>query len=199
MARDFIDNIKAAMLGVGGIEDNNTGLVTPADVRAILTDMMDSLKEDEANLYSTAASSFTFPTPNDTWGVVGGAGIYDVATGDDSLGDAFLNVDQTAGTVTGKDVDGYSYEFFCNITIDDIPNNREIYLCVSQNGTPISETSLTGRGINDPVSRSWSTFLQTATANDVFALSIKDPIAAATVVDIDSVNFLTVIKPTNNA
>jgi len=193
MARDFIDNIKAAMIGSGGIEDNSTGLVSPADVRVILTDMMDSLHDDEATLVATNTATLTVPA---TWGVIGGAGVYDTSTGDDSAGQGFLIVDQTAGTVTGKDTAGYSYKFQCSITVENATNGKEIDFSIGQNGSPVGTTSITGAGGN-PVSRSWSGFIQTAGISDVFSIIWQDGDGGDSV-DITSLSFYVDIKPTNN-
>ena len=191
MTRKFLDTLKTEMSGVGRIEDNTTGLVSPADVRAVLTDIIDSTVQDEASLKSTAVSTgYTMP---DAYAVIGGSGVYDAETGDD--GD-FLNNDLTAGTITGTSVAGYSYVVDASITLSNVANGRPIILAITSDDVVTDETSVVGAGA-DPISRSWRRFIQTASADETFAIAAYDDSGASTC-DINSINLTVSIVPTRN-
>jgi len=191
MTRKFLDTLKTEMSGVGRIEDNTTGLVSPADVRAVLTDIIDSTVQDEASLKSTAAfTGYSMPA---TYAVIGGSGVYDAETGDD--GD-FLNNDLTAGTITGTSVAGYSYVVDASITLSNVANGRPIILAITSDDVVTDETSVVGAGA-DPISRSWRRFIQTASADETFAIAAYDDSGASTC-DINSINLTVSIVPTRN-
>jgi len=188
MARKFLDTIKGAI--VSDLLDNNTGLISPKDVRDVLTDMVDSLKEDEAELVSVGETTAVALTG----AFVDLTTVYDFGTGDD--GD-FLNVNAGNGTVTGTSTAGFSYRLSGTI-VATASNNEVIELTFGVDGVPTGGIiTIEGSGTSD-ASRHWQSFIRAAPANGVFSIMAAAKDGAATV-DIVSARFVVAVLPTNDA
>jgi hypothetical protein len=195
MTRKFIDTLKGDI--TTNLLDNSSGLITPAVMRTITDDMCDSLKQDEATIFSNVTPAATSYNLTTSWATIGGAGVYDVETGDDSAGAGFLNVDRTNGIITGSATAGWSYDIRAGVTFSNITNGRDIGLAIATNGVPGDFlTSVVGSGA-DSVSRSWGRFIQTAGSSDAYSIMVIDNTGASTC-DIESIQLYVSIIPTNN-
>lgn len=191
MSRKFLDTIKTEMETV--INDNQTGDVEPADVRGVLGDMIDSLKQDEGTLYSNVDPAATGYAVGANWAVIDEG--YAVAEGDDG---EFLNLSLPDGTVTTTPTPGYSYTVKAAITLE-ASNSIPIDLAIGVNGAPSSfVTTVVGDGSGDPVSRYWEAFIKTAGASDAIGILMRHGSGGTTSIDINSIALVAVIEPTNN-
>lgn len=187
MTRRFLDDVRTDIATLFG--NNITGEISPADLRSVTIDMLDSSIADEAELFSTAETvglvlDGTFTSL---------ATIYDAEEGDDGN---FLNTAFSLGTVTGTGTAGFSYTVRAAITIE-AGNNEVIEFSVGINGVadPYFAT-LVGDGTKDQ-SVSIGAFDRSAASASVYTLMARAVDGSATVT-VSAVRLVVIIQPTNN-
>ncbi len=187
MSRKFLDDIKTDINTLWA--DNITGNISPADLRGPIIDSIDSLKQDEGQIASTAPTiglvlTGTFQDLITT---------YDIESGDDG---SFLKTFFASGQIQSSATPGFSYQCVGRVTVE-AANNETIEFSVGINSVPIGFIgALTGNANND-LSVDFSHFERAASANDNFTLMARAADGAATI-DIQAILMTLIIWPTNN-
>lgn len=191
MTRKFLDDLRTEI--VAAFPDNTAGLITPAALRVVAEDTVDSLAIDESTIFRQAASGSTTLavgiTPTDI-----------VAVADANITDA--NMDNTAadeanGRWTSGDVGGRSYRIQAHASVE-LGNNMTFILGFSINGTPAPFQSFTsGRGAADPISLSLNAPLDAVPASATIQMFCITPDGAETVT-FQAFAAEYIILPTNN-
>lgn len=187
MTRRFLDDIRSDVTTL--LADNMAGDISPADMRSIFDDTIDSTIADEGEIFSTASTIGVVLTG--TFASL--TTIYDVNGGGDGN---FLNPAFASGTITGSGTAGFSYTVRAAITIA-AGNNEEVEFAIGINGVaePYFAT-LVGDGARDQ-SVSIGAFDRTSSISAVYTLMARAADGAATI-DVDAVRLVAVIQPTNN-
>jgi len=187
MTRRFTDDIKTDINT--DLADNIVGAITPALVRNILTDIIDSTTDDECSIYATALVTgipltATFQTLQVYDGTVGGDG-------------DFLIPNQAAGSIQSKNVAGFTYTASAQFTFtctDNIPVEFIIALNGVQQGIASYET---GSGALDPVTVDIVSGNLSTPADAVWTVQVRAPEGPLNI-NIVTGYFALVIKPTDN-
>ena len=189
MSRRFVDDIRADI--DANLADNNTGDISPIDIRESMQDMCDSLTSDQAVLgLTTASPGFSV---NTGWTVVN---VFDESSGDDSAGQGFLNIDQGAGTITTHATPGFSYRVLTGLSMEGTLNDR-YDMTVLVDGVPAAYTSsVTGEGPDDPVGMHAEIIIGASTASSAIACAIRAE-SAGTIEILDCTMHVSIV-PTNN-
>ncbi len=188
MTRRFLDDIVIDINTL--LADNIAGDISAADLRGPLLDMMDSLKQDEAELVSTGstdglATTVAFANLDTVYGAqVGGDGL-------------FLKPTFAQGTIITNTLPGFGYSITGQINIAG-SNNVQILLAVGVNGLPVGFVStLESTSLGEFETVSVRHFLRTAAADDVITLMLATPDGTSSV-NISDAQMAVVIQPTNN-
>ena len=187
MARRFLDDIRSDI--ASQFADNSNGNISPADLRSVTVDMLDSSVQDECDIFSTA------PTVglvlNGTFSDL--TTIYDGQEGGDGL---FLIPSFASGMVAGTSTPGFTYVVIADITVE-ASNNEEIDFSIGINGVATGFIgSVVGDGMRDQSVRV-ENLDRTAPASAVYTLMARAADGAATPT-IQDVILRVIIVPTNN-
>lgn len=181
------------------ISGDTVGVWMQAAVQ-IQADMLRSLADSEALLSGSTTTSFPI---TDTWvnlsdALLGSGSMFDIAIGDDSAGEGFLKIDMPSGTITGKDVAGYTYNAIGALGVD-AGTNEVIEVAIGLNGSP--NTAFVGSVIGTGGVREQSVYVErytlSAPANAVYSLMVRAPDGAATI-QVTPRNWGLAVKPTDN-
>lgn len=188
MSRIFLDDLRAATTAL--FADNTTGDISPADLRGVMLDTIDSTVQDECNLAATAPTLALATTASFV-----PLSVY----GEDNGGDGvFLTPDFVSGTITTAAEAGFTYTINCNATIESLQNSVPCEFVVLENGIPDGLAfALTGDGKDDPVSIAIRHLINAAPASAVYSIGIRTPDGASTL-DVMAIEVIAVIHPTNN-
>lgn len=186
MARRFLDDIREDIVTL--FADNTGGNISPADLRSVTRDSLDSTVPDEGDIFSTAPTVGVVLTGT----YVDLTDIYDGGAGDGS----FIDTDFAAGTITGGAIAGFSYTIRAAITLN-ASNNEVIEFAIGIDGVaePYFAT-ITGDGMRDQ-SVSVGAFDRTSGISTVYTLMARAVDGDATIT-VDAVRLVLVIQPTNN-
>ena len=185
MTRKFLDQIKTDMETI--LPDNLTNEVSPADIRTVITDVMDSTKQDEGVISGGAVGV----APLD--GVFQSLASFDTEEGDDAI---FLKLNAAAGQIQTASTAGYTYQISAKIAFDAGNNNLEF--TIGMNGTPIGFiTRDEGAGNNDQVTIQVGYFSRSTPADAVFTLMVRAVDGSANLNVVETA-LAAVIWPTNN-
>jgi hypothetical protein len=187
MSRIFLDTLRANIATV--FPDNTLGEISPADLRGICLDTVDSTVPDEALLTMSAplVGEVLTATPSIPLsqfdGSIGGDGV-------------FLKPNPAGGYIEGTTTAGFSYYIIAESTFS--PGNNEIVNIQGVvDGVPFGPVqSVTGNG-TDAVSVSLIAVFNSMPSDGQLALSYAAPDGAATIT-IQSAETLVIITPTNN-
>lgn len=187
MARRFLDDIRDDVTTL--FADNISGNISPADLRSVFDDTIDSVIQDEADIFSNAPTVGVVLTG--TFAAL--TTVYDVNGGGDG---SFLTPSFSSGTITGSVTQGFSYTIRGAVTIA-AGNNEEIEFAIGIDGVaePFFATAV-GDGVRDQ-SISVGAFDRTAKISAVYTLMARAVDGAATIT-VDAVRLVAVIQPTNN-
>jgi hypothetical protein len=186
MARRFLDDIRADIATL--LPDNTSGLITPAIVRSILTDIVDSEYSDEGGMTGGEVLGVTVtgtPTP---------LSIFNTEIG--AL-PGFITPNSGAGTITCSSTAGFTYSVYGVITFE-ADNNEPITLNITTDGIPRSVFSTgTGRGPGRPITLLVEGLVLSTPPNAVMQLTLNSD-GSTEQIDILSSAFFVTIDPTNN-
>ena len=191
MSRKFLDDIRAEI--TSQMPDNNVGLVTPAIVRGIMQDIVDSTVEDVAFIYRTGgplvgyartATAALLPT------------LFDanyLATNMDGVA-----TQQAAGTITLGNVAGRQYKGTFNITFEGA-NGSEVQAGLFIGGvlSPLWGAAASVPAANRQVTITMPWYINKSVASQVIGPALWLPNGAGTI-DVTAVQFSCSIMPTNN-
>ena len=145
MARQFLDTLRTQINNL--LPDNSSGLITPAIVRTLMTDTVDSLVSDDATINresATPAVLATQITPTQITGIADTAG---VDTNMDGTSANAANGSFLSGAVAGR-----SYRLVMYATVE-LAINAQINLGVRVNGLLSGFTvQANGLGATKPIS-----------------------------------------------
>ena len=189
MTRRFLDDIRADI--ASQMPDNTLGLITPAIVRNLLNDIIDSTIQDECGIVtSVPVAGFAVTT---TFTPITTAVFTQDIGGDGS----FLTVNAAGGNITLSSTAGFAYSVVAAISFE-APNNDEIEIVVLVDGVPKPYSPLgTGRGNNRPVTVYVDAIINPAPASALVQVGLRAPAGATTILIEDCVLGVT-IQPTNN-
>lgn len=193
MTRRFLDDIKADYDAL--LVSNTSGDIGPLADKALRFDTMDSVKDDEAAIYSSSPVAGPIPTTVAFSSLT--TGLYDTAVGDDSLGQGFLNTDETNGVIVGKNIAGFHYDI--EGAVNFTPNNGVTYdFSLGVNGVEgFRIASVTGQPGGDPFSISLKRISISTPASASFSLMCRTPDGTDSLDIIEAV-LVAIVKPTNN-
>ena len=190
MSRKFLDDIRDEINTQ--MPDNNVGLVTPAIVRGIMQDIVDSTVEDVAFIYRTGGiltyARTTTPAllPN----------LFDanyLATNMDGV-----TTQQAAGTITLGNVAGRQYKGTFNITFEGA-NQAEVNAGLFVGGvlTPLwgAAASVVAANRQTTITMPW--YINKSVASQVIGPALWLPNGAGDI-SVTAVQFSCSIMPTNN-
>jgi hypothetical protein len=186
MARRFLDDIRADLLTL--LPDNVVGEISPADVRGILRDIIDSTVQDEAAMTSPPSVPLNLtPVPTEY------PAIFDASIGGLP---GFLTPNPTTGRFELSPTPGFSYqvEFFIQA---EGQQNAEVNINIMQNGVPVGESyEIVCRGPGRGVSTSARWIELSGLANMTYGIGISSPTSAS--ISVTNAFGLAVIVPTNS-
>lgn len=185
MSRIFLDNLRNDINSL--FADNNTGQITPALLRGVHLDMVDSLAQDEGVLFSTSPVTVTLtPTyalvPNLLGGEAGGDGL-------------FLILDGLAQSITTNGPAGFTYNMNTQISCDG-GNNVVFNLAIFQNGVILRETSFVTGGASRVINISLDRYINASPNGAVYEVRMSSPTSGT--LDISQAILSGVIQPTDN-
>ncbi len=188
MSRRFLVDIQTDI--DAKLADNITKDILPVNMRDILGDMNDSLKQDEAALTSSSATNGLATAVSfevlDT--------VYDAQQGGD--GD-FLNTVFGVGTITGTSTPGFTYAIVGTISVSGT-NNVAIQIGVGVDGVQTGFiTRHEASGITEFYTMSVRLLVNAAIADSVFTMMIATPDGISSV-DIADATLGVIIHPTND-
>lgn len=115
------------------IPDNTTGLISPADVRSMLLDVVQSLQASWAFMWGDHPNTPVVVPVTSTWTPLAGTALYT----DEGLSDpAELSANRATGSL-GVQFPDYVHYLSGNITVSG-PSNRELSFALGHNGVPIN-------------------------------------------------------------
>jgi hypothetical protein len=191
MSRKFLDDIRADI--TSQMPDNNVGLVTPAIVRGIMRDIVDSTTEDVAFIYRTGGplTSYARTTtaallPN----------LFDanyLATNMDGV-----TTQDAAGTITLGNIAGRQYTGTFNITFE-AANGTEVQAGLFLGGvlSPLWGAAASVVAANRQVTITMPWYINKSIASQVIGPALWLPNGAGTI-DVTALQFSCSIMPTNN-
>lgn len=186
MARLFLDTLKQNI--ATNIPDNAVGAVTPAIIRSIMTDIIDSTTNDEVEMWTSATVG-----PIALTGTYQDLLVFDTVEG----GDAFLIPNAPAGSITTGPSAGFSYRVIAQIQYT-AGNNEQVEFVMAAGGIPFSFVSgYTTPNNGAQVTALVDVFANSVPANTVVTLQAKALDGTATINVLQS-SFLMAILPTNN-
>lgn len=195
MARKFLDVWQSEM--ESALADNTQGLITAANHRALLTDLKDSVIDDEAVLSGSVTQTFSI---DENWvniadALLAGPEMYDVVIGGDA---DFLQVNRALGTITGTSTAGFTYNAIAAIGID-AATNVVIEASIGLNSSP--NTAFIGSIVGTGGAREQSIYVErytlSAPSSAIYSLMVRAP-AGATSITVTPRSFGAAIKPTNS-
>ena len=188
MSRIFLDDLRAAATAL--FADNTAGDISPADLRGVMLDTIDSTIEDEGGIYSVTPT-LAIPT------AVAYAELLNIYTTDVGGDGTFLIPDFTLGTVTTSATAGFSYEVSAQLSFEGA-NNTQYDFTIMHDGVAVGVgESVTGRGSGRPVGVNITSLSLSTPASAVVTLAVQSPDGVSTI-DILKASLFTIIKPTNN-
>ena len=193
MARRFLDDLRADIINY--IIDNDAGLITPAQVRTALLDIIDSTIQDEGAIIAdhTAGAPYSF-TATPTWTALPTA-IWNGEVGGDA---DFVKVNEAGGEISSSSTAGWTYVLQGVISIV-AANNADIEFAIGTDGDPTgTPITVTGRGSNRPVYGRCFRYDVSALANSSYQLFVRSPTGGSEAIEVDYVALICVIQPTNN-
>jgi hypothetical protein len=189
MTRKFLVPLRTEIATL--IPDNTTGLVSPADVRTMLTDVLDSAVNSDA-FYASNTVSPGFAITN--------AGAIPPAPSPVSSVEAptFVNVDPgTRVFAVGAPCVGFSLLVQCQCTVG-APNNVDMSLELFASGiSTIFSAEITGTGTGNPATMSFSAYIQHAVAGTL-DMRLRS-LTGNTTVDVQNSSMAVIILPTETA
>jgi hypothetical protein len=191
--RKFLDEIREEI--ANSVYPNKAGAIKPTPISKFLGDMLDSLAQNEAGMLGSDPLSFDI---DENWvsisdAVVAGQAYDQVIGGDND----FLKVSASAGTITGTETAGFSYETLGAITLD-AGANKEIEAAIGLDGVPGAYVaSVIGTGGARFQSMYLSRYTTAAPANGVFSLMVRAPNGSETI-SVEARTFGSIVVPTQN-
>jgi hypothetical protein len=191
MSRRFLDDIRADI--ASQMPDNSVGLITPAIVRGLMRDVVDSTVEDIAFIYRTggplvgyARTAAPALMPN----------LFDsnyLAANMDSV-----TTQQAAGTITLGTVAGRQYKGTLNITFE-AANGTEVQTGLFIGGTlsPLWGAAASVPAASRQVTITMPWYINKSIADQVIGPALWLPNGAGSI-DVTAVQFSCSIMPTNN-
>jgi hypothetical protein len=189
MTRRFLDDIKSDISSL--MADNVTGDFLLSQDRQIRNDIIDSVIDDECEIFtSTVVSSLTTTTSF----VSLTTSIYSGTTGGDAT---FLKADQVNGVIQSASTAGYTYSATANISFEGT-SNIAYEVGIGINGV-VSDfvAGTTGQGASDPVHITTRVLDISSSANTDYSIMIRSPEGANSIANL-SANLNLTVKPTNN-
>lgn len=189
MTRKFLVPLRTEIATL--IPDNTTGLVSPADVRTMLTDVLDSAINSDA-WYASGTLSAAFP--------ITAVGAIPPAPSPQSGNEAPTLVVVNPGTrvfTVGAPGVGFSLLVTCNCTVG-AANNTDMSLEMFVNGiASIFSAEITGTGVGNPATMSFVGYIAHAVAGTI-DMRLKS-LTGNVSVDILNSSMSVVLLPTETA
>lgn len=189
MTRRFLDDVRSDIATL--FPDNAIGDISPADLRLVTTDMIDSTIQDECTIFGA--------TP--VVGHVTAATFEDITVGftDTQGGDGvFLKPNAAGGTIVTNTVAGFTYLIWGGISVELANGIAVNFVLRKANGNLISvPIGVTGRGAGNPVSVQLRGLMNAAATDEAVSLAVQTPDGASTI-DIQVQSLTAIIEPTNN-
>lgn len=186
MARRFLDDIRADLLTL--LPDNVVGEISPADVRGILRDIIDSTVQDEAALTSPPSTVLNLtPTPTEY------PQIFDAVIGGLP---GFLVANAVTGRFELSPTPGFSYTFRYYLQAEG-PQNAELNFNITRGGVVVGETyEIITRGPGRGTAAAAAWYEISGVANGTFGVALSSP--GSDTFTITNAFAIASIVPTNN-
>jgi len=191
VSRKFLDDIRAEI--TSQMPDNSVGLVTPAIVRGIMRDIVDSTVEDVAFIYRTGGPATGYARtataallPN----------LFDADYLASNMDGTTTQI--TAGTITLGTVAGRQYKGTFNITFEGA-NGTEVQAGLFIGGvlSPLWGAAASVPAASRQVTITMPWYINKSVASQVIGPALWLPNGAGTI-DVTAVQFSCSIMPTNN-
>jgi hypothetical protein len=188
MARRFIDDVRSDISTL--LADNTVGAISPADLRSVFNDFVDSSISDQALL--NADQEVTGYPVDLTFAQIT-TGVFTSQVGNEP---PFLNCDFANGVISASPTAGFYYEVIGGLSFE-APSNVQVDIVITVDGVPREYiASSTGRGAGRPISATILAQSNPTPANAEFGIAIRAE-SAGTIDIVDA--FLSVnINPTNS-
>jgi hypothetical protein len=192
--RMFLDDWEAQMQSL--LAANDSGNITADDFHTVLTNLKDSVIQDESVLQGSVAQ--TIPL-DENWvslsdALLAGPEMFDTVIGGDGV---WLIVNRAAGTITTTSTPGYTYKILGAVTLD-AATLVEVEATIGLDGVPGNFiASLVGTGGARELSMSVSRLDLSAPASGVYTLMVRAP-NGSTNITIAPRQFGVIIEATNN-
>jgi len=170
--------------------DNTVGDITPADLRSVMRDVLDSTSQDEANMRGGDIAQALTPT------YLKIPALFDVAEGGDGV---FLTQNLIDQSVQTASVAGFSYVLAVQVNCYGA-NNTPFSLAIFKDGVVFRETFFSTNGEQGAGARSLGVALQVyvnaSTSDAVYDVRFAAP--DTDTLTISSADILTAVLATNN-
>jgi hypothetical protein len=192
--RMFLDDWEAQMNSL--IATNTTGDISAVDFQTVLTNLKDSVIQDESVLQGSVAQTVSL---DENWvslsdALLAGPEMFDTVIGGDGV---WLIINRAAGTITTTSTPGYTYKVLGAVTLD-AATLVEVEATIGLDGVPGNfVASLVGTGGTRELSMSVSRLDLSAPASGVYTLMVRAP-NGSTNISIAPRQFGAIIEATNN-
>jgi hypothetical protein len=192
--RMFLDDWEAQMNSL--IATNTTGDISAVDFQTVLTNLKDSVIQDESVLQGSVAQTISL---DENWvslsdALLAGPEMFDTVIGGDGV---WLIINRAAGTITTTSTPGYTYKVLGAVTLD-AATLVEVEATIGLDGVPGNFiASLVGTGGTRELSMSVSRLDLSAPASGVYTLMVRAP-NGSTSISIAPRQFGVIIEATNN-
>ena len=161
--------------------------VTGPQLRGLLIDLKDSLKQDEAAIVVTTDKPLT--TTASFVAITG----YDGEVGDDGV---FLKTDTAGGIIETATTAGFTYDLKVQLSFE-VDNNADYEFAILVDGSPTGFIgSITGSGNDDLQSISLDSIVLSASSDSQVQIGLRS-LAGGDDITIKRAVLITIIQPTN--
>lgn len=191
MARRFLDLVRGDITTL--MADNSTGDITAAIQRSILTDIIDSVVQDECIMLGSVGG--VFPT-TETYQIL--SSVYESETGGDGL---FMKPDIGAGQIQSATAAGWTYQITAIVEFE-ASNGQSFDFAISRNGVIIQPThtvTAVGTGNTEGVSISLDHYIKSSVSDERYGVSMRStPGQGSNTITIGEVLLALIIHSTND-
>ena len=187
MTRKFLDDVNTEIDTL--FLNNAAGEISPADLRLVCKDIIDSCINDEGIISTTSVQTGVATTSTLT-----ALDVFDTEIGGDN---EFIKLDAATGTITCAAIAGFSYGIRAQLEL--IAGNQEVFsIAILVDGVQVGASgAMTSQGPGDPVSAFVEALVLSMGADAVVQLGIESQNAVDTF-DLQTASIQVEIKPTRN-
>jgi hypothetical protein len=175
MTRKYTDTLIAELTTT--LPDNSTGLITPALLRQVITDAIQSLRPAWAGIRADKVAVPVNFNTTATWTKINAVGFWTIGGQSDNAEFAY---DLATGELVAKYAD-YNHLIECAINFAGA-TNVEYQFSLAQNGVPVGTLApVDGNGTGRILEASDRALIISNAVNDRFSLMVRSPGGASTI------------------